>query len=336
MKSLSRRFLLSVGLMSLVMTVLGTLGAFVVFERELSSRQIGYLTDYVRERSSNVDRQFSNLSALHKAAAEELARRMSHLSESDAMRLANDYFPAQPDGTRRSRDRYFDGAVVDGDFTYGMGAYIGGEKAIAPAEMRVFVAAFALISDLGPAARRDYDNLYFFTPKPARLVMYGPDRPDHLKYYRHDAPADFSVEKEEMAQITLPQNDPSHATRCTNLQRLVQDTVGKRLSTACLTPAYVNGRYVGAFGSSMGLTHFFLNAVKDTPSGEPRRMIVTTKGELIAYPGFTDRAAAPEATLAQYQKKFGLSDHAARIANDGRENGVIDSPMGARSWPSGG
>src|SRR5436190_18985480 len=105
MKSLSRRFLISVGLMSLVMTVLGTLGALVVFERELSSRQIGYLTDYVRERSSNVDRQFSNLSALHKAAGEELERRISHLSEADATRLANDYLPAQADATRRSPDR---------------------------------------------------------------------------------------------------------------------------------------------------------------------------------------------------------------------------------------
>ena len=56
MKSLSRRFLISVGLMSLVMTVLGTLGAFVLFELELSNRQIGYLTDYVRERSDNVAR----------------------------------------------------------------------------------------------------------------------------------------------------------------------------------------------------------------------------------------------------------------------------------------
>ena len=71
MKSLSRRFLISVGLMSLVVTVFGTVGAFVFFERELSSRQISHLTDYVRERSQNVDRQFTNLSALHQAAADE-------------------------------------------------------------------------------------------------------------------------------------------------------------------------------------------------------------------------------------------------------------------------
>src|SRR3546814_5441543 len=106
MKSLSRRFLIGVGLMSLTMTVLGTLGAFVVFERELSSRQIGYLTDYVGERSANVDRRFSNLTTLHKAAGEELERRMHHLTASDAARLADDYFPLRADGTRRRSEEH--------------------------------------------------------------------------------------------------------------------------------------------------------------------------------------------------------------------------------------
>jgi signal transduction histidine kinase/ActR/RegA family two-component response regulator len=327
MKSLSRRFLVSVGLMSLIMTVLGTFGAFVVFERELSNRQIGYLTDYVRERSSNVDRQFSNLSTLHKAAGGELAQRMKALSDADVRRLADDYFPLQPDGTRRSSDKYFDGVVRDGDLTYGMGAYLAHGKDVPIEELRAFVAAFRLVGDLGPAARHDYDSLYFFTPWATRLVMYGPDRPDHLMYYRHEAPSDLSINKEEMATMTLPQNDPSRATRCTNLQRLVQDTVGKRLSTACITPTYVNGRYIGAFGSSMGLTHFFLNALKDTPSGASP-MIVTSKGELIAYPGFTDQSRSPEQTLANYEKKFALTDIVARASKTGRDNGVVESKDG--------
>jgi signal transduction histidine kinase/AmiR/NasT family two-component response regulator len=327
MKSLSRRFLISVGLMSLIMTVLGTFGAFVVFERELSNRQIGYLTDYVRERSSNVDRQFSNLSTLHKAAGEELAQRMKAMSDTEVRHLAEEYFPLQPDGTRRSRDKYFDGVVRDGDLTYGMGAYLANGKDVPIEELRAFVAAFRLVGDLGPAARHDYDSLYFFTPWATRLVMYGPDRPDHLMFYRHEAPSDLSISKEEMATMTLPQNDPTRVTRCTNLQRLVQDTVGKRLSTACITPTYVNNRYIGAFGSSMGLTHFFLNALKDTPSGASP-MIVTSKGELIAYPGFTDQARSPEKTLAEYEKKFTLSDVVARVAKTGRENGVIESKDG--------
>jgi signal transduction histidine kinase/CheY-like chemotaxis protein len=327
MKSLSRRFLISVGLMSLIMTVLGTFGAFVVFDRELSNRQIGYLTDYVRERSSNVDRQFSNLSTVHKAAGEELERRMGKLSDAEVRRLADEYFPIQPDGTRRSRDKYFDGVVHDGDLTYGMGAFLANGKDVPIGELRAFVAAFRLVGDLGPAARHDYDSLYFFTPWATRLVMYGPDRADHLMYYRHDAPSDLSINKEEMATMTLPQNDPTRVTRCTNLQRLVQDTVGKRLSTACITPVYVGDRYIGAFGSSMGLTHLFLNALKDTPSGASP-MIVTSKGELIAYPGFTDAAAQPEKTLAEYQRNFALTDLVGRIGKDRRENGVIESPDG--------
>ena len=327
MKSLSRRFLISVGLMSLVMTVLGTVGAFVVFERELSNRQIGYLTDYVRERSSNVDRRFSNLSTLHKAAGEELERRMNHLSAADVSKQADAYFPVQADGTRRSRTQYFDGVLENGDYTYGMGAFIGHAEAVPPEEMKALVAAFKLVSDFGQAARREYDNFYFFTPWQTRLVMYGPDRADHLMFYRHDAPADLSIAGEEMAKVTLPQFDPQRVTRCTNLQRLIQDTVGKRLATACLTPAYVNGRYIGSFGSSMELTHFFMGALKNTPSGASP-LIVTSKGELIAYPGFTDEGHSAEKTLAAYQKKFALSDLVAAIAKDGREDGVIDSPDG--------
>jgi signal transduction histidine kinase/ActR/RegA family two-component response regulator len=326
MKSLSRRFLISVGLMSLIMTVLGTFGAFVVFDRELSNRQIGYLTDYVRERASNVDRQFSNLSTLHKAAGEELQRRMDHIPDAEVMRLADSYFPLQADGTRRSRPEYFDGVRKDGDYTYGLGAFIGHAKATPPAEMKALVAAFKLVSDLGQAARHDYDNLYFFTPA-TRLVMYGPDRPDHLMFYRKDAPADLSIAQEEMAKITLPEFDPSRATRCTNLQRLIQDKVGKRLATGCLTPAYVNGRYVGSFGSSMELTHFFLNALKGTPSGASP-LIVTDKGELIAYPGFTDQSRSPEKTLAAYEQTFHLTDLIKRIAKDRREHGVVESADG--------
>jgi signal transduction histidine kinase/CheY-like chemotaxis protein len=327
MKSLSRRFLISVGLMSLVMTVLGTLGAFVVFERELSSRQIGYLTDYVRERSSNVDRQFSNLSTLHKAAGEELERRMNRLTPAQVDALADKYFPLQADGTRRSRSKYFDGVLEQDEYTYGMGSYIGQAEKMTPEQKTSLVAAFQLVSNFGQAARREYDNFYFFTPPATRLVVYGPDRSDHLMFYRHDAPSDLSIAKEEMSSITSPEADPTRATRCTNLQRLIQDKVGKRLATACMTPAYVNGRYVGAFGSSMELTHFFLNAVKDTPSGASP-MIVTSKGELIAYPGFSDQSKAPEKTLAEYEKNFSLNKLVVNLARDGRENGVVTSPDG--------
>ena len=58
------------------------------------------------------------------------------------------------------------------------------------------MAAFDVVSAFGQAARPSYDNFYFFTAKPTRLVMYGPDRPDHLMFYRHTAPANLDISKE--------------------------------------------------------------------------------------------------------------------------------------------
>ena len=327
MKSLSRRFLVSVGIMSLVVTIFSTLGAFVVFQRELSNRQIGYLEDYVRERSSNVERRFSNLTALHEAAGEELERRMNRLTDAEVDRLADTYFPLRPDGTRRSRDAYFDGAMQDGQYIYGMGVLVARAEALTREEKRALVASFELVANFGQAARKDYDNFYFFSPPHTQLVLFGPDRPDKLMFYRHEAPADLDISKEEMSSLTTPQNNPGHVTRCTNLQRLIQDQVGERLATACLTPAYVNGRYAGAFGSSIELTGFLANAVKTSLPGAST-VLVTGKGEMIAYPGFTVPGKAAEKTVADYEQRLGLKDLVAAIDKTGKPSGVITSPDG--------
>ena len=329
MKSLSRRFLVSVAVMSLIVTIFGTLGAFVVFQRELSNRQITFLQDYVRERSNNVDRRFSNLTALHRAAGEELERRMNHLSPAEVDRLADDYFPMRPDGTRRSRDEAFEGTMKDGTYTYGMAVLIGKADRLSPQDKRTLVAAYELVASFGQAQRKDYDNFYFFIPPETRLVIFGPDRPDKLMFYRHEAPADLDISKEEMSGITTPDQNPYGLTRCTNLQSLIQDDRAERLATACLTPAYANGRYVGGFGSTIELTGFLANAVKSSLPGAST-LLVTGKGELIAYPGFTVPGKASEKTLAAYERRLGLKNLVGKLVKDGRTNGVITSPDGSQ------
>ncbi len=327
MQSLSRRFQVSLGVMSLVVTALGTLGAFVVFQRELSSRQITYLADYVQERSSNVDKRFSNLENLHKSAAHELERRVNQLSPTQVEQLLETYYPLRADGTRRSRPEHFEGHQTSaGKIIYGMGAFVSRPEAATTAEKAAMVAAFEIVSDFGQAARGDYDNFYFFTPE-TRLVMFGPDRPDRLMFYREEAPADLDVGKEEMATLTTPGNDPERSTRCTSLQRLIQDNHGERLATACMTPAYVNDRYVGAFGSSIELTGFFLNAIRQTLPGASN-LVVTGKGQLIAYPGFETRGTASEATIRNYEQNLDVKALVRAIRADGKSHGVILSPSG--------
>ncbi|WP_304190534.1 ATP-binding protein [Phenylobacterium aquaticum] len=313
--------------MSAVVTILGAAGAFFVFQQNLTTRQIDFLSDYVRERSSNIDRRFNKLSSLQAAAGQELVRRYEHLSDADVDRLNDEFFPRLADGTRRSRGSYFDGhQTATGRWIYGMGAFMGHADQMSLAERKVAVAAFSVVSDFGQAAHIDYDNFYFFTPE-TRLVMFGPDRPDHLMFYRKTAPADLSIRKEEMAQITLPSHDPSGATRCTNLQRLIQNIHGERLATGCMTPIYIKHRYVGSFGSSIELTGFFLDAVRTTLPGASN-LVVTGKGELIAYPGFAQPGKASETTIKTYERSLGLKNLIKAIRADGREHGVVTSPDG--------
>jgi signal transduction histidine kinase/AmiR/NasT family two-component response regulator len=325
MQSLSRRFQLSLGVMSTIVTAMGAVAAFMVFQGELSNRQIAFLGDYVAERSTNVDKRFSNLEGLHRSAAQELERRLQTLTPAEVDRLTERYFPARPDGTRRSRPEDFDGRLTpDGDYVYGMGAFIARAAETPPLEKAALAAAFQVVSGFGQAAHGQYDNFYFFTPS-TRLVMFGPDRPDRLMFYRHEAPADLDLSKEEMATLTSPQNDPDRLTRCTNLQRLVQDTRGERLATACLTPAYAGGRYIGSFGSSLELTGFFLDAIRNTLPGASN-LVVTSKGELIAFPGFQTPGKASEATVAGYEERLGLRALVKAIKADGRSHGVIENP----------
>lgn len=325
MQSLSRRFQISLGVLSLLVTVLATIGAFLGFQRELSQRQIAYLADYVEERSTNVDRRFSNLVNLQRSAGAELERRMALMSTAEAERLLDQYAPRRADGSRRSKPEYFDGAMNPfGGYTYGIGAMLLDPDSLTPDERKALAAAFDVVTSFGQAAHGDYDNLYFFT-RGTRLVMFGPDRPDRLMFYRQHAPADLDISQEEMSYITLPRNNPTGATRCTNLQRLLQDEGGERLATACMTPALFEGRYVGSFGSSIELTGFFLNAIKNTLPGASS-LVVTGKGELIAYPGFEKPGQASEATIAQYERRLGLKKLIAQIRADGANQGVIMDP----------
>ena len=328
MKSLTRQFLMSIGLTNLSLTVLAAVIAAMFFQNELAQRQVAFLGDYVRERSLNLDRRFAALTALQVAAAKELERRTLALEPGEPERLADEYFPLRPDGTRRSRPEYFDGIRrSDGGVIYGMGAFIGRAEATPPEELAALTASFSVVSDLGQAAGADLDNFYFFTPA-TRLVMFGPKRPDRLMFYREHAPADLDVSGEEMTLISLPANNPDAETRCTRLQRLVQEAdLNPRLGSACLTPAYVDGRFVGAFGSSIELTGLFQSAVQETLPGATA-MIMTRDGEIIADETFGPGPPAQQNEIKALEDATGTRAIAATIRSSPDRFGVMDSPDG--------
>ncbi|MEY2883760.1 MAG: hypothetical protein RL490_1484, partial [Pseudomonadota bacterium] len=127
--------------------------------------------------------------------------------------------------------------------------------------------------------------LYFYTPQD-RLIIFAPDRPDRLEFYRHKAPASFSFQKEEFADIVRPDRNPTRALRCTSLQRIVYDRSGRTWTTGCMTPVDLDGRHVGSFGISLLLDS--LSAPLSLGRGTP--ILVSREGRLIYHPQYTRQA----------------------------------------------
>jgi len=323
--SVSQRFLLGLGLTSLAFTAVTSLAAFGVFQRDLEHRQIDFLSQYVQERTDNVDRRFSNLITVERSAIDALAARAATMTPAEADKILERDTIAMPDGTRRSRDKAFEGyADADGGRVYGVGAFFGAAGRMTGDDKVVMASAVPIVARFGQAVHGDYDNFYFFAPQ-TRLVMFGPDRPDHLMFYRHTAPPDLDVAKEEMSRFVSPAADPTGETRCTSLQRLLQDDSGvQRVATACVTPAYVKGRYVGAFGTSIRLDGFLKGVVADGLGGS-ETLIIRGDGELIAAPR-AELAHRTEANVAHLEKSLGLKTLAAGLNHAGKPFGVLLSP----------
>ena len=318
---LARRLLLIVAILSIAVTGLATAVTFVFVQRAAADAQIRHLTEYVGERVKTEDRLFSDLVKVHQAASDSLARRLAALDPATVERSFNAQFPRQADGTRRSADALYDGGVVDGDYTYGIGGLLTHADRMTPQQKALMLAATQVVSHTGEAELNRYDNFYFFTPD-TRLVMFGPRRPDRLTYYRHKAPANFDVSGEEMTLLTLARQNPQRVMKCTKLRKLLSDPSGRGLNSACMTPFDYKGKQMGAWGTSLSLDSYLLRAVEDALPGG-RNMIVSSDGELIAAPGLAKNGVVDVQTLVRAQTQEGVSEVVRQIRALGKDTGVI-------------
>ncbi len=296
-KPLARKLLAIVVVLSIVVTGLASAATFAFVQRSSMERQVASLQIYVRERTAAEDRLFSELVKVHADATDALMRRIDRVKGPGLDARFEQMFPLQADGTRRSAPALFDGRLgADGGYTYGIGAFIANGAEVTRDEKAFFVATLQVAAMVGEAQRSRYDNFYMYTTD-NRLVMFGPDRADRLDYYRRSAPADFSFQHEEMAQIMLPANNPGRVMRCTQLRKLLSDPTGKALTTGCMSPIDINGRHVASWGTTIPLDSYLMEAVEDAIPGS-ENVIVSGDGQLIAAPGMGTRGVVSPRELA--------------------------------------
>ncbi len=322
-KPLARKLLSIVVVLSIVVTGIASIATFAFVQRSAMKRQVASLQIYLKERTAAEDRLFSDLVKVHADATDALMRRIDLVKgpglDADFDRL----FPLQPDGTRRSAPALFDGHVHDGaNYVYGMGAFLADGRAVTADQKAFFVAALQVTGMVGEAQHSRYDNFYLFTTD-NRLVMFGPDRDDRLLYYRRDAPATFDFRKEEMTEITRPAANPGRAMRCTKLRKLLSDPTGKALTTACMTPVDIDGRHVGAWGTTITLDSYLMKAVEESLQGG-ENIIVSGDGELIAAPKMGARGVVTPAELKAEEDKRDVAGLVRDIRRQGGSAGAFE------------
>ena len=315
----------------IAMTVLLLGDALVTYASYRQNAEDAYKADlalYVKERTRTEQELFDTLSAKQRTATDALERRLAALPAGPAVdRQFDAWFPDHGDGTRRSRDSLFEGEQTGaGDSIYGVGAFIGRAAELTSDDKRVLTAATLVVARVGEPDLAKFENFFFLTPK-NRLIVFAPLRQERLLFFRRTAPAATDFDSTDQSTYPLPQNDPQRRMRCTPLSPLMQDKTGRTLISGCVTPVYVNGRYVGAWGTTIMAGSHLDQMLRDTPK-DATSLIVSDTGRLVAFPGFTRPDALNPKAVASLEQAYGLRALVARIHAAGKATGVVDSPDG--------
>jgi len=324
---LSQKLLGGLLAISLAVTTVTAVSAYEVFRSRVQQERLDELSHYVKERTRSEQAIFDQLRSKQEAATPALIERLENARPGELESRFDRYFPLAADGTRRSAPAIRTGIDQgDGDQLYGMTGFVADGRGINADTKRLLMAAAYVVRASGEAERNRFDNFYFVTAD-NQIVMFAPDHPEKLDFYGLKAPPNLDMRKMDLVQSSLPANNPAGTMSCTKLTPLLTDPTHRAMVSACVTPVYLDGRYVGAWAVTVPMGSYFMQTIKDVLPGATN-LIITDKGELIAYPGFTSEHAVTAPVIAGYEKRFQITELARRLTASKREFGAIASPDG--------
>ncbi|MEO1039799.1 MAG: hypothetical protein AAFX09_09645 [Pseudomonadota bacterium] len=311
-------------------TIVGLAGGFASYAMirdQLHTEARAHEEHTIMDAAHIHNRMFEEIASNHQSAANQFRRQYAALDDDTARAVFETSFPRHGDGTRRSRPDLFDGTGVDnGAHVYGVGAFIGRE-AVGLAEQRALAAAYWVVSSAGPAHHASFDNLYFNNDRDT-LIIYAPDRDDQLGFYRETAPADFQFADHEFVSIVTMDANPYARTACTHLTDLLYVEPGSALTIGCHTPVRVNGRQLGAFGTTLDV-RAYLDGVLGATADGATTFIINRDGGLVAHPDLWRETHVDRARVDTISARYGLTAIAQSIADNGRQVGLLRAEAGA-------
>ncbi len=242
-------------------------------------------------------------------------------SRPDLTEKFNTIFEAKDDGTYRSRDQDFDGALSDeGQWIYGLGAFIAPNIKDDLERQAQLLAAYDIVTRFGEGSLFWADNFYYFTPKDD-VIIFAPQREDRLEFYRKTAPADFTFRHRGLAMHVRPDMNPERTMRCSGLVGAVYDSTKMRLSSGCQSPMDLGTEHVGAFGVTFFLNGWLSEAIANPIEGM-KPFIIQADGEMIAHEVLVDRSGGEE-VAKQFAADMQADELVKAISATGKTHGTL-------------
>ncbi len=320
--TLGRKLLFFTAPLAILVVLALTATAFLGFFDLSRDQMVASLKHNVRTAAETHGDVFRTTQQTSDRASAALRMRLEHWH--DAVDVDAEFdrtFPKQADGTRRSAPNSFDGAPRgQSGYSYGMGAFISGETALDRERKILFLSVYDIVQKFGEGLVSGLDNFYFFTPDNA-LIIFAPNRPDKLEYYRITAPADFDFSDSQPVQFVTRHGDAGGRMLCTPLENVIYDKGGPKISSGCLAVFSKDGRLAGIWGTTLLLDGWMRDAT--TPrDGLPAPFIIDQFGGVVAHQDILPGSEAGK-TSDEVAADLGTKALAARIAAQKTASGVF-------------
>ncbi len=259
------------------------------------SRRLQELVGAVETRSAQLQRDFDQLRVTQAQAQAALKIRLERFDQDAAIKSFDEWFPAQPDGSRRSDPSIYTGRpTTNGDVMYGIGGFIGQPDKLTPKDKALIVAGTHTVREFGPTLDAIGYNLWFLL-EDSRLVVFGPNRADSLLYWREQAPADLAIANRRLFDEFRQDNAASPKMRCRVLNATMADQAGRSELYGCITRLALDHPTPAYVGTSAYFGGWMASAIEIEMS-DGAGLLIDRDGRIAAHPSMlTNDPAVTEA-----------------------------------------
>jgi PAS domain S-box-containing protein len=245
------------------------------------------LERYVEERRFRESAIFDLASSNVRTFSEAYLREIRQLDPQSAEQRFSALFERHQDGTTRLTEDVFR--------TYGVTGYIG-QHVIPDRDLkRRLIAAFDLITQFGPAWRRQFVNLYIVTPEGA-IVMYWPGQPWALRAGDWEISGKLSRLSDRKDNVVVARAGAALSSLNEHWSELYFDHGINDWLVSVTRPAINEDRPLLRIGQDI-LVHELIGRTASTDLSGTYNILFSQEGRIIAHPRFMGAIQASNGSL---------------------------------------